>query len=64
MKLYVNDILTASNYMEMITATKGLLALNFDMKDVGDVSNVLRVRSIGINLRGFSFSRKRTLKTS
>ena len=34
----------ASNDLEMIAATKGWLTSNFNMKDVGDVSYVFRVK--------------------
>jgi len=34
----------ASNDLEMIAATKGWLTSNFNMKDVGDASYVLRVK--------------------
>jgi len=57
-KLYINDILMASNDLEMIVTTKGWRTSNFDIKDMGDVSYVLGLRSIEIDLRGFSVSRK------
>jgi len=42
MALHVNDKLIASNNLEMIVATKGWLIPNFDIKDMGDASYVLK----------------------
>jgi len=42
MALHVDDRLIASNNLEIIVATKGWLIPNFDIKDMGDVSFVLK----------------------
>ena len=57
--LYVDDIQMASKNLEMITDNKGCLTLNFDMKDMGDASYVLRVKIHKVDLIGFLISRKR-----
>ena len=44
LSLYVNDILLASNDMEMIIATKGWLSSNFKMKDMGKADYILGVK--------------------
>jgi hypothetical protein len=41
--LYVNDILLASNDKDMLYETKSFLSSNFDMKDLGDASDVLDI---------------------
>ena len=41
--LYVDDILLASNDMNLLKETKGLLAKTFDMKDLGEASFVLGI---------------------
>jgi hypothetical protein len=41
--LYVDDILLASNDKNLLFETKEFLSSNFDMKDLGDVSYVLRI---------------------
>ena len=53
MTLYIDDILMASNDLEMIVATNGWLTSNFDMKDMAEVSYLLRVKIHRIDLRGF-----------
>ncbi|KAD3067741.1 hypothetical protein E3N88_35621 [Mikania micrantha] len=50
--LYVDDILLASNNLDMLYESKRLLSANFDMKDLGEASYVIgieihRNRSIG-----------------
>ena len=52
----------AFNDLEMIVATKGWLTSNFDMKNTGYASYVLRVKIHGIDLRGFSDSQETYLK--
>ena len=42
LSLYVDDILLASNDMEMIIATKGWLSSNFEMKDMGEADYIFR----------------------
>ena len=44
LSLYVNDILLASNDMEMIIATKGWLSSNFEIEDMGEVDYILGVK--------------------
>ena len=44
LSLYVDDILLASNDMEMIIATKGWLSSNFEMKDMGEADYILGVK--------------------
>ena len=44
MSLYVDDILLASNDMEMIIATKWWLSSNFEMKDMCEVDFILGVK--------------------
>ena len=46
LSLYVNDILLASNDMEMIIATKWWLSSNFEMKDMGEVDFILGVKIV------------------
>ncbi|KAJ0547946.1 putative RNA-directed DNA polymerase [Helianthus annuus] len=41
--LYVDDILLASNSLDMLHESKRLLSHNFDMKDLGDASYVIGV---------------------
>jgi hypothetical protein len=41
--LYVNDILLASNDKDMLYEPKSFLSSNFDMKDLGDASDVLDI---------------------
>ena len=41
--LYVDDILLASNNLEMIHETKQFLTRNFEMKDLGEVSFVIGI---------------------
>ena len=44
LSLYVDDILLAENDMKLIVATKKWLSSNFEMKDMGEVNFVLRVK--------------------
>ena len=44
LSLYVDDILLASNDMEMIITTKGWLSSNFEMKDMGEADYILGVK--------------------
>ena len=44
MTLYINDILMASNDLEMIVTTKRWLTSNFDIMDMGDVNYMLGVK--------------------
>ena len=44
LSMYVDDILLAGNNIEMIVATKVWLFLNFEMKNMGEASYVLRVK--------------------
>ena len=44
LSLYVDDILLASNDIEMIIATKGWLSSNFKMKDMGEADYILGVK--------------------
>ena len=41
--LYVDDILLASNNLGLIRETKQFLSQNFDMKDIGEASYVIRI---------------------
>jgi capsid portal protein len=41
--LYVDDILLASNDVNVLRETKKFLSLNFDMKDLGEASYVLGI---------------------
>lgn len=41
--LYVDDILLASNSLDMLHESKRLLSLNFDMKDLGEASYVIGI---------------------
>jgi hypothetical protein len=41
--LYVDDILLASNDKNLLFETKEFLSSNFDMKNLGDISYVLRI---------------------
>ena len=59
MTLYIDDILMASNDLEMIVATNGWLTSNFDMKDMAEVSYLRRVKIHRIDLRGFLVYPKR-----
>ncbi|KAH9685886.1 hypothetical protein KPL70_014146 [Citrus sinensis] len=45
--LYVDDILLATNNKEFVKTVKDLLYLNFDMKDMGKASYILRVKIFG-----------------
>jgi len=45
MILYVDDILMASNNLKMITTTKGCSISDFDMKNMGDVSYMIGVKT-------------------
>jgi len=42
--LYVDNILLAENDKKMIVATQGWLSSQFEMKDMGEASYVLRVK--------------------
>ena len=42
LSLYIDDILLAINNKEMIVATKAWLSSNFEMKDMGEASYVLK----------------------
>ena len=42
--LYVDDILLVGNDKEIIVITKTWLSLNFEMKEMGEVSYVLKVK--------------------
>ena len=44
LSLYVNDILLAKNNKEMLVATKAWLSSNFEIKDIGEASNMLGVK--------------------
>ncbi|KAM0968159.1 hypothetical protein TB1_015836 [Malus domestica] len=44
--LYVDDILLASNCMNMLLETKGLLSKTFEMKDMGNASFVLGIEIV------------------
>ena len=44
MSLYVDDILSAGNDMEMIVATKEWLSSNFEIKDMGEADYILGVK--------------------
>ena len=51
--LYVDDILLASNDINMLIETKQMLAQHFEMKDLGNVSFILCIkinydRSLGV----------------
>lgn len=55
--LYVDDILLASNSLDMLHESKRLLSHNFDIKDLGEASYVIgieihRDRVKGIILKG------------
>ena len=41
--LYVDDILLASNDVNLLLETKKFLSLNFDMKDLGEASFILEI---------------------
>lgn len=41
---YVDDLVITGNVMDMIVATKGWSSFNFEMKDVDETNEVLRVR--------------------
>ena len=45
LSLYVNDILIARNYKKLIDVTKKWLSPNFEMKDMGEASMYLMLRS-------------------
>ena len=51
MSLYVDDILLASNDMEMIIVTKGWLSSNFEMKDMGEADYILGVKILRDRLK-------------
>ena len=53
LSLYVDDILLAGNDKEMIVTTKAWLSSNFEMKDMGKASYVLRVRIFRDHSRKF-----------
>ena len=42
--LYVDDIFLATNDISILHKTKRFLAKNFEMKDLGDTSFVLRIQ--------------------
>ena len=42
--LYVNDVLLATNDTDLLIETKQLLFSHFDMKDLGEASNVLGIQ--------------------
>jgi hypothetical protein len=42
--LYVDDILLASSDVSLLLETKRFLSSNFDMKDLGEASFVLRIK--------------------
>jgi len=44
MTLYVDEILMASDSLEMIIATMSWLTLNFNMKNMGDASYMFKVK--------------------
>ena len=44
--LYVDDILLIGNDVEVLSKVKGWLASQFQMKDLGEVSYVLRIQLI------------------
>lgn len=44
LSLYVDDILLASNDMELVVVTRGWLSSTFEMKDIGEVSFVLGIK--------------------
>ena len=44
LSLYVDDILLASNDMEMIFTAKGWLSSNFEMKYMGEANYILGVK--------------------
>ncbi|RDX84867.1 hypothetical protein CR513_34017, partial [Mucuna pruriens] len=55
--LYVDDILLARNNVYLLTDTKNMLSMSFDMKDLGETSFVLRIDIYRDRLRkqlGFS----------
>ena len=57
--LYVDDILLASNDLDLLNKTKGILSKTFDMKDLGEASFVLGIeihRDRSQNLLGLSQS--------
>lgn len=41
---YVDDLVIAGNVMDMIVATKGWSSSNFEMKNMDETNEVLRVR--------------------
>ena len=43
LSLYVDDILLASDDIEMIITIKGWLSSNFEMKDMGEANYILGV---------------------
>ena len=59
LSLYVDDILLARNDKEMIVATKAWLSSNFEIKDIGEASYVLRVKIFRDRSRKFLVCRKR-----
>ena len=42
--LYIDDILLASNDIDLLVETKKLLFSHFDMKDLGEASYVLSIQ--------------------
>ena len=44
MVLYVDDILLATNDIDLLVETKHLLFSHFDMKDLGEASHVLGIQ--------------------
>jgi hypothetical protein len=51
--LYVDDILLASSDINLLMKTKKFLSSNFDMKDLGDASFVLRIEIHRDRRKGF-----------
>ena len=50
--LYAGDILLPANDTYMLVKTKQLLFSHFDMKDLGEASNVLGIQILRDSLRG------------
>ena len=42
--LYVDDILLAANDWDLLHEVKQFLSKNFDIKDIGDASYVIRIK--------------------
>ena len=51
--LYVDDILLASSNLKLLKDTKSFPSKHFDMKDLGEASYVLELRSKGIGHENF-----------